>query len=199
MSRASAETLNQFMQRRGIAPVAGGAENFLANFRQHFTAIELCLTNGLRTPALVLIYSTIDALAGAARPAHVPSQTRRDFIAWAEGDMRCRARLDIRGLDLYAARCSVLHAHSQSSNLSNSGKAKGLIYAWGDRDPAPANDLLRQLRLDSEAHMIRIETLFDALCNGFETLCQRAAEDDALSSLLVHRAGKIFANRATFP
>lgn len=35
-------------------------------------------------------------------------------------------------IDLYAARCGVLHTQSPESSLYNKGKAKRISYAWGN-------------------------------------------------------------------
>ena len=49
--------------------------------------------------------------------------------------MSCVQRFGVSGLDLYAARCGVLHTYTMDSRLSTEGKAKRILYAWGNDWP----------------------------------------------------------------
>ena len=95
----------------------------LHNIANHLRAIHLCLDNHLRMPALILIYSGIDIMAALSRPAAAEKVVRADYIAWAERYMRCQERLGVSGIELYAARCGVVHTATADSQLSNEGKA----------------------------------------------------------------------------
>jgi len=93
------------------------------NVLKHFLAIDLCLTNNLLMPALVLIYSGIDTFAALNRKATKDKVTRDDFIEWcnlyflpSNNNLKCNGR------DLYAARCAVLHTYTAVSDLSKNMK-----------------------------------------------------------------------------
>lgn len=63
---------------------------------------------------LILVYSGIDAMAHLTMPAGKDKVTRADFVAWVENYLRFRdadkqPTLTLPGLELYAARCALVH------------------------------------------------------------------------------------------
>jgi hypothetical protein len=85
---------------------------------------------------LILVYSGIDAMAHLTMPAGKDKVTREDFIAWAEKYLRFRDAdrnysLTLPGLELYAARCGLVHMYSTEADLHKQGKVKRQI-GYGD-------------------------------------------------------------------
>ena len=63
---------------------------------------------------LILVYCGIDAMAHLTMPTGKDKVTRADFVAWAEKYLRFRSAdmqptLTLPGLELYAARCALVH------------------------------------------------------------------------------------------
>ena len=79
---------------------------------KHLAAIDLCLSNHYRMPALVLIYSGIDIMALLARPEAKPNVTREDFIAWCERYLTAAGFQECSAIELYATRCGIVHTYS---------------------------------------------------------------------------------------
>jgi hypothetical protein len=169
----------------------------IANLAPHVAAIGLCLGNHLRMPALALIYCGIDVLASFSRPAENGEVKPTDFINWAERYMQCEKVLGISGLDLYAARCGILHTYSMDSRLSAKGRARRLIYAWGDQESAEPMKLLRKLGLPEI--VVKIETLFSAFVDGIRAFEKALGDDPKLESLVRRRGPKIFKDLSRFP
>jgi hypothetical protein len=69
--------------------------------------------------SLVLLYSAIDTVAWACKPDGDTSGS--EFCAWVEKYMRPEARLGCTAVDLYAARCAVVHSGRSESRLSRKG------------------------------------------------------------------------------
>ena len=91
--------------------------------------IEVCLENKLIVPALELLYSGIDVLGflGSAKSR----ADRHSFIAWAQSYLDgFLAQKGIGGLDLYAARCGILHTGMAPSDLVDQHKARELWYRY---------------------------------------------------------------------
>jgi len=61
--------------------------------------------------------------------------TKDDFVAWAERYIQCPGKEQLSGLDLYAARCGLLHQYGIVSRLSREGKCRQLGY--GDKMEPP--------------------------------------------------------------
>jgi hypothetical protein len=98
------------------------------NLRDISDAIGLCLNARKVLPALILLYSAMDAVAALERRGN--EGTRSAFVRWVERYMSLD-ELGCTGLDLYAARCGILHGFSGSSDLSKARKARVVVYAWG--------------------------------------------------------------------
>ncbi len=169
----------------------------LAQVEDHVAAIRLCLENRLRMPALALIYCGIDVLANLDRPADDADVTQVDFVRWAERYMECDKSLGVSGLDLYAARCGILHTYGMDSRLSKKGRARPIVYAWGNRSPDGPTKLLQSL--GRPEIMIKIESLFSAYQHGIETFGKALDDNPALESLGCQRGRKLFMNQSTFP
>ena len=76
--------------------------------------------------AMVLVYSAVDIL-GALDSAD-GAATRETFVDWANRYMDPRDALGCSGLDLYSARCGLLHNWSPSTRLTKAGTAREIIY-----------------------------------------------------------------------
>jgi hypothetical protein len=92
--------------------------------------IEIALESKCLVSAITLIFSSIDSLAALNRPVNQQSTDRNAFISWVEKYIRPEKLLGCSALDIYAARCGVLHTYSSESDLSMSGRARQLIYEW---------------------------------------------------------------------
>ena len=92
-------------------------------------SIEECLEKGRVIPCLTLLYSGIDVLASMERQPH--EGTQHAFVRWVETYMLPNNLLRFSALDLFAARCGIIHAYSAESDLSRKGRARKIVYAWG--------------------------------------------------------------------
>src|ERR1019366_9257359 len=72
-------------------------------------AINICMGAGYSEAALALLYSGIDTLAFLSAPAAAKVVTWRDFSKWCDRYMVPFMHSAASGIDLYGARCGVLH------------------------------------------------------------------------------------------
>ncbi len=96
-------------------------------------AISTLYEKNLLPHSLVVIYSTID-ICGLLDAK--PSQTNADsasFKAWVKKYVLAYPGLELNEIDLWAARCGVLHTFTSHSKLSSLGKARELKYYTGDK------------------------------------------------------------------
>jgi hypothetical protein len=170
---------------------------FAENVVAHVQAIDLCLSNRLQMPALVLIYSGIDFMANLSRPVEQAEQTKADFVKWAEHFMSCESRLGVSGLDLYGARCGVVHAYTMNSRLSTEGKAKRIMYAWGNKSACAATQLLKSLGYTEV--VVRIEDLATAFSDGIDAFSAMALKDPHWAPVVQQRSQTLFRDQPSFP
>jgi hypothetical protein len=120
--------------------------------------IDVALQAECLVSAVGLMFAALDSLAALARPVEQPSTTRAAFLEWSEKYLRPSECLRCTSLDLYAARCGVLHTYSADSDLEREGKARRLIYEWRTGPKADA-----VLPLPDSAIVIEVEALRDAI------------------------------------
>jgi hypothetical protein len=74
---------------------------------------------GLLSAALTFAYVCIDTMSYLSLPSEKSQQDRSDFMAWVDTYVKGEPSqpYQYRGLDVYAARCAVLHAFSSEAEL----------------------------------------------------------------------------------
>ena len=144
-------------------------------------------------PALILIYSGIDIFASLGRPEQKKAADRNDYIDWCNRYLPL-ATLGCDAIDLYAARCGVVHAYGMGSSLSEAGKAVEIIYSWGTANPEDLRRILAQLKVP-EKRVLHIETLATAFSNGLAVFLKELESDAEKRKMVVRRAGKFFKNQ----
>ncbi|HUB63644.1 MAG TPA: hypothetical protein VL996_04235, partial [Methylocella sp.] len=160
-------------------------------------AIQLCLTNHLQMPALTLIYCGIDFMATLGQqPDNKPNGKER-FVHWADFNMDCQKRLGVSGIDLYAARCGIVHSYTMDSDLSQKGQACRIFYAWGNADIEEPKQVLQSLGRTEK--ILKIEALFEAFAHSVETFGERLEHDQNFLSLVLERSRKLFCDQPFFP
>jgi hypothetical protein len=109
----------------------------LSWFKLHLKAIGTCVDAGLPEACLTLVYSGIDTFGLLGADVSVQSANRDTFIAWCEKYILARI-LTIDGeplmaIDLYSARCGILHTSTALSDLERNGVARQIWYQFGDK------------------------------------------------------------------
>lgn len=90
--------------------------------------IAFCFNNQRFRAALILIYSAIDSMASLTMPAEQVEVQRKDFIAWADRYIHLADSNAPTGVELYGARCALLHGYGIESRLSRTGDARRVFY-----------------------------------------------------------------------
>jgi hypothetical protein len=166
-------------------------EPFHKNIGDMLLAAERC--KGLRQhmPALALVYSLIDSLAWAAADRRDES-VRKRFEAWVTEWLIPHLSVEVPEIsptDLYAARCAVLHTLTSESDLSRTGKAKRVMYAWGTAEPEVLRAAIREGNLSNHVAM-HFDDLFASLWSAVEAFLESANDDEVLAKKLDEAAGR---------
>jgi hypothetical protein len=138
---------------------------------QLFDAIEDCLAKGRLLPCLTLLYSGVDVVASLERR---PGEgTQAAFVRWIDENLLKSHPLPCTALELYAARCGVVHTFTAESDLSRRGSARRVIYAWGN---AKAEDLATATKLLGRTDVaVHIRGLIDAFRTGLASYLEEVA------------------------
>lgn len=154
--------------------------------------IRICIENKLIEPALILTYSAIDIVAWLGSPEEWIS--KKVFLAWTEKYLLKAKPLSCTAVEIYAARCGLLHTFSAESKLSKQGSARHIYYAWGTAEVAI---LQRSIDLvgKSDRHVaIHVGDLFEGWRLGVKYFLNDLKNDQEKRSLVYGKAGKFFTN-----
>ena len=159
------------------------------------TCIRMLLDTGHSLPALILLYSAIDAFASLLRPETKPDTTGDYFKKWTEDYMIGGSGLSIRSEDLWGARCGLLHTHGAASRLSREGKARQLHYYRAQAlTPGMQQELeskLKALRAMGKLP-VDIDALYAAFDQGVSRFLASIHRDTGLEKRIVHHSSSVF-------
>jgi hypothetical protein len=161
--------------------------NLFDNLSTQAAAINLCLGKKLVLPALMLLYAGIDVVAALERR---PGEgTRTSFVRWVNSYMlKCRS-LSCSALELYGARCGLLHTMAAESDLSRSGSVRQILYAWGT---AMSQDLEKASLALGSTHQyvsVHISDLIESYNEGVINYLKDVGTDEARLETVVSNAG----------
>lgn len=125
--------------------------------------IRVAIENECFGAAVILIYSGIDAMAFLGMPESQMDVTREDFIKWSERYIHFSCKEQLTGLDLYGARCSMLHNYSVFSRLSREGKCRTIGYMNKSTPEVRYNPAV-----DSSLVLVSVPALAEAFFRGMD-------------------------------
>lgn len=153
-------------------------------------AMDTCLEKRLVLPALLLLYSSIDIMSWLDCP-NTKDKVEHRFVKWADKYMEPKTNLGCSAIDLYGARCALLHTYTSESDLSSKLKAKEIYYAWGT---GSAEDLQKLIKLVGTKPVVavQIQLLFGAFRTGVNRFKSDLVKDPKYATLVYERATKFF-------
>ncbi|MBU3980569.1 MAG: hypothetical protein KJ550_10070 [Proteobacteria bacterium] len=90
--------------------------------------IKIVLKNKNYRSAVMLILTGIDTMAYLSTPANKKNQDCYDFIEWVDKYVLFEGREKLTGLELYIARCVILHSYSDYSSIMSMGDCRKIEY-----------------------------------------------------------------------
>ena len=148
--------------------------------------IRVALENECYPAAVILILSGIDAMAFLGMPEGRDNVTRRDFVDWADRYVKFPCRQQLTGMDLYGARCGMLHQHGVESALSRAGKCRSVGYR---------NRLTPEVKYDPQVSkdlvMVSVPALAESFLAGVDTFLVDLFSDPVRAAAAERRFGKM--------
>ncbi|WP_136420353.1 hypothetical protein [Herbaspirillum sp. ST 5-3] len=138
--------------------------------------IQLCEKVGATAASIAMAFICIDTMTRLSLPADRETQTRADFIDWVEKYLVAHPDqpYQYRGVDVYGARCSVLHTFASVAQFhENNPDVKWFAYHDGGEhkyDPAVS------------AHLVMIGTasFLNDVIHAVQTFMQACMADGEL-------------------
>jgi glycogen debranching enzyme len=163
----------------------------LTNMMLLTSGIKACMEKQAVIPALVLIYSAVDTTCWL--DSTEAFSTRNDFIRWVENYLLKVKPMKCTAIDLYAARCGLLHTSTPDSQLSSSGKARVINYAWGKAKVEDVQRLIDLKNRSNESVAVHVNELYQAWLSGLALWGQDLDKDSDRSDRVLAKAKKFFA------
>jgi hypothetical protein len=158
-----------------------------AVFVEHIISdIKFCLENHRMVAGAQLLMSAIDIASGIERPREKLDTDREDFISWADRYLTLSGpEYTLRGVDLYAARCGLLHGYTAQAKLIRQGKA--VMLGWLD-------DMLPPVRANEDQSLVlaSLAALFVAFNHGLADSIGRINRNQELAVLVNERLAFMF-------
>jgi len=170
-------------------------EAIVARFNDFSLSMKLLLDNRHTLPALILLFSAVDAFASLMRPETEDDTNGSHFEKWVENYMIGPSRLTITSDDLWGARCGLLHTHSPSSKHSRLTKAREIAYY---REHEPTADMRRTLEFTLKSVRMRgklpvnVDVLYGAFADGVRRFLADIHRDPGLEKRALHHSSKLF-------
>jgi hypothetical protein len=134
------------------------------SYFQYFQSIDICIENKLILPSLILIYSGIDIFSWVA---YGEIGVRNRFTKWIDNHMYKVKKLSPDPVDLYAARCAILHTLTPDSDLSKEKKAVTINYAWGNAKVSELEKSIEAL-MPGEIKCVHLDDLYESFRLGVD-------------------------------
>ena len=165
--------------------------NILQNLRELQEAIADCLAKGRYFATLMLIYAAIDIVASieSKRGSNKPS-----FIRWVDSYLIPAMPIDCTALELYAARCGILHTMTAESDLSRSGQARAIYYGWGDANSDELNAAIAASGNKDKVVVLNVEQLREAFLIAVVTWANEVSRDAERLKQVNAQSAKWFTN-----
>lgn len=137
--------------------------------------------------ALILTYASMDAMAFLSMPEDNREVHRADFISWVERYMKTDPKqpYQYQGIDLYGARCGIVHRYGATSRLSDNGQCKIFNYHNG-------NDHIYKPTIHEDLVAISWPRFFRDFFNAMEKFLADIMKDEELKNKVERRIPHLF-------
>lgn len=141
---------------------------------------------GATIAALAMVYVGLDTMTLLACPIGQQSQTRDDFIEWVNKYLKAdiASEYQYEGIDVYAARCAVLHSYG-SSALIHSRANPPRKFGYMDNGLHKKND-------GEQFVLISVAVLIRDFFSSMETFIAESVANSELKNRLDSRIGSLF-------
>jgi hypothetical protein len=160
------------------------------SLQQLVKSIRMCIENRLYLPSLILIYSGID-MASWLDDNNTNSKVKDLFIQWVEKYIFTSKHFDCTAIDLYSARCGIVHRFNPDSRLSETGNARLVAYSSGEHTNI-LKDTIKEQNKTNKYVSVHIEDLFEGFVIGLKKFLTEVNQDQNRRSLLEQKAERCF-------
>lgn len=167
-------------------------QSFYNHMNDLIESIEDCARKCRILPCLTLLYSGIDVMASL--DSEPGKHNRTSFVSWVDTYLLKNRSIGCTPLDLYAARCGVVHTFTADSSLYREGKAKKIAYAWGLGSVDDLRRTMDALGAQHDWRCVHTRDLIDAFRNGVANHLKYIENNPAAKERFSRASGLWFSN-----
>jgi len=161
-------------------------EDLINYLDEMYSSINILMKKGLFSPSLILTYSLIDIMAWLNRPPKSEDVQQLDFIQWSEKYLQPIINLKCTSLELYGARCGMVHSYNSESGLSRKKIARKIYYAFDNAQEIFLQRYIEINEIDKDIIVVNIEKLVSCLLEGMKAFFTERGKEQ----LILKRAEK---------
>jgi hypothetical protein len=163
-------------------------ENITKNMAHMLAASSRCLDERQIMPCLTLLYAGMDVMASLeAAPGE---KVNVYFKRWVEKYLLPQTTWKCSSVDLYGARCAVVHTFTPDSDLSKKGAAKVIYYAHSGGDVAKLEEVNNDFNRNAEC--LEVGEMISSFYNAILKYMVEVAGDPARKAAVESKAGLWF-------
>ncbi|MFC1915282.1 hypothetical protein ACFLW4_01090 [Chloroflexota bacterium] len=151
--------------------------------------IQVTYDNECYRAGLILIYCGIDAMAYLGMPIHQAEVHASDFIKWVEEYLSPNLKdsvTQVTGMELYIARCAVVHTYGVESPKTKSGSARAIGYMVSGEQ-----SIAWDATVNPNLILLRLETLRDAFFTAIDRFLIEGYADKQKQPILETRLSNL--------
>jgi len=153
-------------------------------------ASNLCLNNKFPSAALSLMYIVFDTAASLDYRLR-KERPRIRFMKWVERYILRSANLPCSALELYGARCGLLHTYSPRSHISSKGDVAEIWYTFHDHEADMLRESVRKRDL-KQVVVLSLDSLTTAIAKGLTAFISDLESDQSLTQWATSKAKQTF-------
>lgn len=141
-------------------------------------------------PGLILFYSGIDSFSSLADRNNRTG--RKVFMDWVKRWMLDKYPLTCDEVDIYSARCGLLHQQVSASDLTTGKKAKEIYYVWGNASVKFLQDTIDNSNKKDSVIAVKIEDLVWSFRKGMAECMDEINKDKEWRVSFTEKAKRLF-------
>jgi hypothetical protein len=163
-------------------------DNIAKNMAHMLSAARRCLDERQILPSLTLLYAGIDVMASLeAAPGE---KVNVYFKRWVETYLLPQTSWKCTAVDLYGARCAVVHTFTPDSDLSKRGAAKVIYYAHSGAEVAKMEEVSCDFNRNAEC--LEVSEMITSFYNAILKYMVEVASDTVRKAAVEAKAGLWF-------
>jgi hypothetical protein len=166
------------------------ANTLEANLSNLLKAIDLCIQNKLILPGLILMYCTVDTL-GWLDTDDPKASVQKRFTGWVDTYLLPMGNFKFTSLELYAARCGLVHTYTPDSELFKNGRVRRISYAWGNANVKDLDEAINVLNFKTDV-AVHVSELYNALDSAVRRFQEDVEKESGRARRVYERASQFF-------